>query len=114
MAVEPISLDICVEFGDSRSNGSRDIRGADCVLNERTNMTEGYHIRQKRLAFRLKTQVHTNNYITNSHVGPATLNSVVQPTTKFVNLGFSLASSPKFRFIFFSFPKFGMINVLVL
>ena len=28
-------MDVRVKFGDSRSNNSRDIRGADCVSNER-------------------------------------------------------------------------------
>ena len=41
-----VGLDVRVQFDDSRSYGSRDIRGADCVSNERTNeQIEGYHIR---------------------------------------------------------------------
>ena len=29
VAVENVSVDVCVKFGDSRSNGFQDIRGAD-------------------------------------------------------------------------------------
>ena len=35
-AVDNVSVDVPIKFGDSRSNGFRDIRGADFVLNERT------------------------------------------------------------------------------
>ena len=35
-AVESVSVDVRVKLGDSRSNGSPDISGADCVSNERT------------------------------------------------------------------------------
>ena len=45
MAVESVGIDGRVKLCDSRSNGSRDIRGADCVSNEQTNMTEAYHER---------------------------------------------------------------------
>ena len=38
VAVDEIGVDIRV-IGDSRSNGSRDIRGSHFVSNERTNMT---------------------------------------------------------------------------
>ena len=48
VAADHVGVNVHVQFGDSRSNGSRDIRGTDFVLNERANMTEGYHIRQKR------------------------------------------------------------------
>ena len=37
VSLEPAGTDVRVKFGDSRSNGSRDIRGADCVSNEHTN-----------------------------------------------------------------------------
>ena len=50
--VDYVGVDVRGEFGSSRSNGSRDIRGirgADCVTNKRTNMTEAYHIRHERL-----------------------------------------------------------------
>ena len=43
-AVDNAGLDVPVELGNSRSNGSRDIREADFVSDERT-----YPIRQKRL-----------------------------------------------------------------
>ena len=36
VAVGNIGMDVHVKFGDSRSNGFRDIRGADFVSNERT------------------------------------------------------------------------------
>ena len=36
VAVEWIDVDLRVKFGDSRTNGSRDMQGADCVPNERT------------------------------------------------------------------------------
>ena len=39
-AVEYVSVDVRVKFGDSRSNGSRDIQGADFMLNERTNISK--------------------------------------------------------------------------
>ena len=35
--VGQVGVDVHVKFGDSRSNGSRDIRAADFVSNERTN-----------------------------------------------------------------------------
>ena len=38
--VDNVGMDVCVKFGDSKSNGFRDIRGADFVSNERTNMTK--------------------------------------------------------------------------
>ena len=43
MAVDNIGLDVSVIFGDSRSDGSRDIRGTYFVSNERTY--EAYHVR---------------------------------------------------------------------
>ena len=49
MAIDYVGMDVCVEFGDSRSNGSRDIPGADCMSNERTNMTEVYPNSARRL-----------------------------------------------------------------
>ena len=36
LAVDYFGVDVCVKLRDSRSNGSRDIRGADFVSNERT------------------------------------------------------------------------------
>ena len=36
-----------MKFGDSESNGFRDIRGADVVSNERTNMTKSIPIARK-------------------------------------------------------------------
>ena len=62
MAVESVSIDVRIKFGDSRSNGSRNIRGADCVSNRRMNKHdpgEAYDIRQKHLAgVSLKTKLH--------------------------------------------------------
>ena len=37
MAVDNVGMYVHVEFGDSRSNGFRDIRGAHFVSDERTN-----------------------------------------------------------------------------
>ena len=36
MAVDNVGMDVPIKFGDSRSNGFQDIRGADFVSNERT------------------------------------------------------------------------------
>ena len=35
MAVDNVGMDVCVKYGDYKSNGFRDIRGADFVSNER-------------------------------------------------------------------------------
>ena len=37
VAVVSVGMDVHVKFCDFRSNGSRDIRGANCVSNEQTN-----------------------------------------------------------------------------
>ena len=37
VAVNNAGVDVPIKFGDSRSNGFPDIRGADFVSNERTN-----------------------------------------------------------------------------
>ena len=52
--VENVGMDVPTQFGDSRTNGCRDIRGADFVSNEGTNNGEAYPNSTKRLAFRLK------------------------------------------------------------
>ena len=44
VAVDYVRMDVRVNIGDCRSNGSRDIRGADFVSNEHI---EVYHVRQK-------------------------------------------------------------------
>ena len=49
VAVEHVDMYVPVKFGESRPNGSRDILGTDFVSNNRTNMTEVYYIRQRRL-----------------------------------------------------------------
>ena len=36
VAIDNVGVDVCAKFGDSRSNGFRDIRRADFVSNERT------------------------------------------------------------------------------
>ena len=65
VAADKVGMDIPVKFGDSKSNGSRDIRGADFESNERTNMTEAYHIRQKALrAFRIIILIKKDTYKT--------------------------------------------------
>ena len=38
MAIDYVGVDVRVKFGDSISNGFQDIRGADFVSNEQTNM----------------------------------------------------------------------------
>ena len=40
MAVDNVSMDVPVKFGDSRSKGFRDIRRAGFVSNERTSMAK--------------------------------------------------------------------------
>ena len=47
VTVDYVGLDVRVKFGDSRSNGSRNIRGADFASSELTNMIEAYLIRAK-------------------------------------------------------------------
>ena len=57
VAVEYFGMDVREKFGDSRSNGSRDIQGTDFVSNERMKMTE----------FRLKmakmSKANTSNFL---------------------------------------------------
>ena len=53
-AAEHAGMDVPVKFGNSSSNGFRDIRGADFVSNERT-LAKPIPIEQKATAFRLKT-----------------------------------------------------------
>ena len=55
MAVDNVGMDVPIKFGDSRSNDFRDIRGADFVSNERTNIGEPYPNNAKPKAFRLKS-----------------------------------------------------------
>ena len=51
MDVQWAGMDVHAEFGDSRSNGSRDIRVAHFMMdNERTTADAGSDIRQKRIA----------------------------------------------------------------
>ena len=38
VAVDNVGVDVPLNFGESRSNGFRDIRGADFVSNERPNI----------------------------------------------------------------------------
>ena len=54
-AIDYVSKDVRLKFGDSRSNESLDIRGADFVSNERPNI-KTYPSSAKHL-FRLKTQL---------------------------------------------------------
>ena len=44
MAAYHVGVDVLVKFGDSRSNGFRDIRGAVFALNERTNEHDDAYI----------------------------------------------------------------------
>ena len=48
MAVDNVGMDVPIKFDDSRSNGFRDIRGADFVSNERTNIGKAYPNSMKR------------------------------------------------------------------
>ena len=52
-AVDNVSTDVPIKFGDSRSNGFRDIRGTDFVSNERT-LAQAYPNNAERKALRLK------------------------------------------------------------
>ena len=54
MVVENVDMDVPIKFGDSWSDGFRDIRGADFVLSKRT-LAQAYPNSAKRNAFRLKT-----------------------------------------------------------
>ena len=45
MAVNNVSMDVHVKFGYARSNGSRDVRGADLVSIEQMNMIEAFHLK---------------------------------------------------------------------
>ena len=40
--IDNVSMDVPIKFGDSRSNGFRDIRGTHFVSNERANIGEAY------------------------------------------------------------------------
>ena len=53
MAVDNVGMDVPIKFGDSSSNGFRDIRGADFVSNERT-LVKPIQIVRNATAFRLK------------------------------------------------------------
>ena len=46
--IDNVGMDVPVKFGDSRSNGFRNIRGADFTSNERTNIGEAYTNSAKR------------------------------------------------------------------
>ena len=48
VAVDNAGMDVPIKLGDSRSNGFRDIRGADFVWNERTNIGKTYPKSEKR------------------------------------------------------------------
>ena len=48
VAVDNVGMDVTIKFGDSRINGFRNIRGADCMSNERTNIAEAYSCSAKR------------------------------------------------------------------
>ena len=50
VAVKQAGMDVLVKCGDSRSNSSRDVRAADLVSNERTNLAEAYGRRRKLLS----------------------------------------------------------------
>ena len=48
VAVDNVGMGIRIKFGAFRSNGFRDIRGADFVSNDRTNIAKGYSNSAKR------------------------------------------------------------------
>ena len=68
VAVDNVCMDVPIKFGDSSSNGFRDIRGADIVSNERTYIGEAYcnsakrdHISPKMQKIKInKKHVHLN------------------------------------------------------
>ena len=55
MAVDDVGMDVTIKFGDSSSNGFRDIQGANFVSNERT-LAKPIPIARNANAFRLKTK----------------------------------------------------------
>ena len=52
--VDSVAMDVPIKFGDSSSNGFRDIRGTEFVSNERT-LAKPIQIVRNATAFRLKT-----------------------------------------------------------
>ena len=54
IAVHNVGMVVHIKFGDSRSNGFHDIRGAPFVSDERTNIGEACPNSAKRKAFLLK------------------------------------------------------------
>ena len=56
MAVDNVGLDVPIKFGDSSSNGLRDIRGAAFLSNKRT-LAKPIPIAQNANAFLLKRLV---------------------------------------------------------
>ena len=55
MTIGNVVVNVGVKFGDSRSNGFRDIRGTDFVSNERANEHGETHANSAKRLFRLKT-----------------------------------------------------------
>ena len=72
MAVDNFGVDVPIKFGDSRSNGFRDIRGADFVSNkrsnERTNIKWPIPIARNAItiAFRPKRKTRSNMAMTHA------------------------------------------------
>ena len=72
-------MDVPNKFSDSRSNGFRDIQGADVVSNERTNIGEAYPNSAKRKRVspkknRAKFDKERGNYV---GISVSNLNAVV-------------------------------------
>ena len=58
LAVDSVGFDVPIKFGNSTSNGFRDIRGADFVSNEH-KLAYTIPVARNAIAFRLKiTQFH--------------------------------------------------------
>ena len=51
VAVDYIDMDVHIRVGDSRSNGSQDIRGADFVSNERTYQSLSHKVEMPYMHF---------------------------------------------------------------
>ena len=58
LVVDNVGMDLPIKFGDSRSTGFLDIRGADFVSNERTNIKWPIPQARNAIAFRLKMREH--------------------------------------------------------
>ena len=67
-AVENVGTDVCVKFGESRSNGCPDILGADFVSNERTNRTKPIPIVQNGVSTQKQFRPHSHQLLDNFNI----------------------------------------------